>query len=113
MEKFPSPENVQENIEKEKVLEMLRANGLGHPETMEMVIAWTKQQEALVEKEGTASARILFEIERSDLYLAVGDIEGALECLEDALTQAHQENEDEFYSQIIKKMDEIETGFGK
>jgi len=108
MENFPSPENSQEKIEKEKVLEMLRANGFEHPETREMVIKWTEQQETLATKENTGRATIIFNIERSDLYLAVGDKEGALECLEDARTQAHQENETELYDQIMKKMDEIE-----
>lgn len=106
---IPTPENNQEKIEKGKVLEMLRANGFEHPETREMVIKWTEQQEALVEKENTSRAGILFNIDRADLYVAVGDTNGALECLEDARMQAHQENEEEIYNQIMKKMDAIEV----
>lgn len=108
METFSKSENKQERIEKEKVLEMLRANGFEHPETKDMVLAWTEQQETLVSKENTASARISFEIERSDLYVAIGDMDGALECLEDARTQAHQEDETELYDLIMNKMDEID-----
>lgn len=108
METFTNPENSQEKIEKGKVLELLRVNGYEHPETKEAVIRWTEQQEALVTKENTCRARIAFEIERSDLYIAIGDTEGALECLEDARVQAHHENEPELYSQIMKKMDEVE-----
>ncbi|MDP3947360.1 MAG: hypothetical protein Q8Q41_01560 [bacterium] len=107
MKTFPNPENSQEKIEKEKVLEMLRANGFEHLETRDLVIKWTEQQEALVAKENTGRAAIVFNIERSDLYLAVGDKDGAIKCLEDARAQAHQENEGELYDQIMKKMDEI------
>lgn len=108
MEEFPKPENSQEKIEKGKVLEMLRANGLEHPETKEMVMRWTEQQEASVEKENTSRAGIIFN-ERTDLYLAVGDMSGALENLEDARMQVHQENDIELYEKIMKKMDEIEA----
>jgi len=87
---------------------MLRENGFEHPETRDLVIKWTEQQEALVTKENTSRASIVFNIERADLYLAVGDKEGALECLEDARMQSYQENESELYKQIMKKMDEIE-----
>jgi hypothetical protein len=103
----------QEKIEKGKILEMLKANGSEHPETKALVIKWTEQQEALVNKENTNRAAIIFNIERSDLYIAAGDIAGALECLEDARLQAHQENETELYDQIMKKMDEMEAGTQK
>lgn len=108
METFSKSENKQERIEKEKVLEMLRANGFEHPETKDMVLAWTEQQETLVSKENTASARISFEIERSDLYVAIGDMDGALECLEDARMLASQEGEMELYHQIMNKMGEVD-----
>ena len=107
MEDFPTLQNNQEKIEKAKVLELLRVNGYEHPETKEAVTKWTEQQEAIVTKENTGHARIAFEIERADLYLATGDTDGALECLEDARVQAHYENEDELYDQIMKKMDEV------
>lgn len=101
-------ENSQEEVGKEKVLEMLLANGTDDPETRELVIRWTEQQEALVAKENTSRAAIVFNVERADLYVAAGDINEALECLEDARTQAHQENEAELYVQIMKKMDDLE-----
>lgn len=110
MENFVKPENSQEKIEKGKVLEMLRVNGFEHPETRDMVMRWTEQQEASVENENTSRAGIVFNIERADLYLAVGDIDGALENLEDARTQALQENDAELYEQIMKKMGEIDEG---
>lgn len=108
METFSKSENKQERIEKEKVLEMLRVNGFEHPETKSMVIAWTEQQEALVSKEKTARVRICFEIERSDLYVAIDDMDDALECLEDARMLASQEGEMELYRQIMNKMGEVD-----
>lgn len=107
MENVSSKEN-QEKIGKQRVLEMLQTSGFEHPETRDLVIKWTEQQEALVAKENTSRAAIIFEIERSDLYLAVGDKDGALECLGHARLLANQENEPELYDQIMKRMDEIE-----
>lgn len=108
MEKVLNLENSQENIKKSEVLDMLRMNGFEHAETRAMVMKWTEQQEVLVTKENTRRASILFTIERTDLYLAGGDKDGALECLEDARAQAHYENDGELYLQIMKKMDEVE-----
>lgn len=108
MENFPKPENSQEKIEKGKVLEMLRAHGFEHTETRAMVIKWTEQQEALQTNENARKARISLEIERADLYVAVGDIEEAFKCLNQACRQANEEDDEELYSQAIKKMDEID-----
>ncbi len=102
-----SPEN---RIEKQEVLNMLREKGLDGPEVRKLVMDWTIQQEALVEKEGTSRASIMFNIGRSDLYIATGDINGAIGCLEDALVQAHQENEIELRHEIIERMKEIVKG---
>jgi hypothetical protein len=98
------PPTEEGNIEKGKVLEMLRTNGFDHPETRELVIKWTEQQEALVV---TSRDAIVLNIERTDLYLAAGDKDGAIECLEDALTQADQENEKELQDQIVEKIKQI------
>lgn len=98
-----------EKVEKKRILEMLRDRGPQDPETMEAVFQWTQQREALAVQDGTSRGHILFEIERADLYIAAGDIDGALECLDDARFQAQQENEPELYGQIMQRMDEIEA----
>lgn len=108
MDMPPTGENNQEKIEKEKVLEMLRTNGFDHPETKELVMRWTEQREAEVEKENTSRAAIVFNIERSDLYIAMEDKQGAVECLEDALTQADQENDTELQNQILEKLKSLQ-----
>ena len=109
-ETFPKIESQEGKIKKEKVLKMLKEKGFDAPETKELVLVWTIEQEALIEKENTAKASILFNVERTDLYLAIGDIDGALECLEDARAQAFYENETELYGEIVKKMNELEGG---
>src|ERR1035437_8525305 len=105
MEELP---NQERKIEKSEVIELLRTRGFEDPEVKESVTQWTIQREALVTQEGTATASIIFNMDRADLYLAIEDTEGALETLEDARLQAHQENEMELYNQIMAKMDEIE-----
>ena len=100
--------NQERKIEKSEVIELLKTRGFEDPEVKEFVTQWTLQREALVNQESTATASITLNMDRADLYVAIGDIEGALEALEDARLQAHQENETELYNQIMAKMDEIE-----
>lgn len=108
MEDFTDKENIPVKIEEEDILEMLRVNGPKDPKTIEMVMQWTKQQEVLVETENTSCAAILFNIEQSNLFVAAGDIEGAIGCLWDAETQALEAGEVELYEQIKEKIGEME-----
>ena len=66
-------------------------------------------QEARAEHDDSGRASILLNVERSDLYVAIGDIDGALDCLESARIQAYQNNERELYDHIMEKMDSMET----
>ena len=100
----------KEKIEKEKVLEMLKTKGVEDPETKALVLEWTKEREVEVAKENTSRASIVFNIERSDLYVAANDIEGAIGCLESALTQAEHENEEELLKEILEKIEKLEEG---
>jgi hypothetical protein len=81
-------------IKKDDVLVALRSKS---PRAMELVNTWTKQQEALVV---TSKDAIVLNLSRADLYVAAGDLKGALECLQDALYQAVQEGEDLLCKQI-------------
>ena len=38
-----TPQNPEGKIEKQRILEMLKANGFEHPETKELVVRWTVQ----------------------------------------------------------------------
>ncbi|MEK7187330.1 MAG: hypothetical protein AAB691_00600 [Patescibacteria group bacterium] len=111
MEKPPNPER---KVEKGEVIAAIRERGLGDPQVRELVSEWTLQQEerihgAGLKGENVVQARIIFDIDRADLYVAAGDREGALAALEDARLQAHQENEMELYAEIMQKMDELES----
>ncbi|GEM_PF-2482565 len=113
MENITNPEQNREEIKKEKVIEMLQANGLEHPETKKMMLDWTRQQEASILKENMNGkdnnrANIIFDIERSDLYIAAGDMGGVLDLLDSARQRALQGDEKDLYDQIMKKMDEVE-----
>ena len=112
MEGIPKPiqEVEQESvakIEKAQVWEALRTKGLEAPGVRELVEQWTIQQEERVAK-GTSRDAIILNIDRADLYIAVGDRIGALECLEDARRQAFQENENELTETIEDMMAGIE-----
>jgi hypothetical protein len=108
MEQIPKQEGGENKIEKATVLDLLRAKGFEDGEAKEAVMRWTEQREAEVNAINTSRAAIEFNIERAELYIAVGDKEGALDCLHDARMQAHQENEGALYADILEKMDEIE-----
>lgn len=71
----------EEKIKKEEVLEALRARGPEDPETQELVLRWTEQQEAAVEREKTRRAQIVFELDRAELYVVAGDPAEALVTL--------------------------------
>ena len=101
------------NIEKEKVLEMLKTNGFEHPETKELVIKWLEQREAEAEKENTVSANFNLSIDRIDLYVATGNINEAFICLKeirgllDMDRGLSQEELNELYKKLFNKMDEL------
>lgn len=100
--------NLERRIEKSEVIELIKGRGLTDPAVMELVQAWTAQQEEQVTGEDTPAVTIRLNIERADLYIAAGDKQGALDVLEDARFQAQQENEDYLYREIEEKMSEIE-----
>lgn len=106
MEGAPNNENI--GIETEELLKRLRSTGPEDPETKALVMQWTLEQEELVRRVNTSKATLMFNILRSDVYLAAGDSDGALECLEEARVQAYQENETTLYSMIMQKMDQID-----
>jgi hypothetical protein len=91
-------------ITKEDVLAALQGNS---PHAMDLVCAWTEQQEKLV---ATSRDAIILNISRADLYVAAGDREGAIDCLNDALYQARQEGENLLCKQIEERIVDIVMG---
>ena len=103
MEEIP---NQERKIKTAEVVKILQSKGLDNPEAKKLFMDWTMQREMETEK-GTPKDRIIFNMERADIYLAVGDKEGALNALEDALMQAVGESEKDLYNIILKKMAEL------
>lgn len=98
-------EQMPNKIEKEALLSLLEQRGVEDKEVLRMVVEWTIEREQRV---STPKEAILFNIERSELYIATGDIEGAIDVLNDALLQAHNEKEVVLFSEIKKKLSDLE-----
>jgi len=110
MEQFPGQERPK--IEKEEVLAAIRAKGIEDPEVKALILQWTKERED--ERNRAQSARVVvqFEIDRADLYIAAGDIEGAIESLERASELAYGEREMDLRDTIEEKIERLEDGDG-
>lgn len=93
-------------IDKEQVIARIKETGLDNPDTIDLVRRWKIQQEDLI-KDDFCEASIVLNIDMADLYEAGGNIDEALNCLEDARYQAGQVDHKEFYDQITKRMEEI------
>lgn len=85
-----SSEYVPDRVEKSQLLEMLREKGIHDVESQQLVDRWTRQREAEVDAENTLAARVRFNAERSELFLAAGDREGAIHTLSEAWGEANQ-----------------------
>jgi len=111
MEKFPE----QPKFEKSFVIQQLREHGFDNPETQKLVEQWTIQKEAQVGN--SVVDQLVFDCERSDLYLAIGDTDGAIEILTSVLdqTQAANQNpeqEKELYQEVLLRIEKIKTQYG-
>lgn len=109
MERFPGGEG---KVEKGAVLEAIRTKGLEDPETMALVVRWTKEREEERNRAASPRVGIQFEIDRADLYIAAGDIGGAIEGLEWALEHARGENQTDLYEKIKEKIERLQDGDG-
>ncbi|MEN9405405.1 MAG: hypothetical protein RLY47_364 [Candidatus Parcubacteria bacterium] len=104
------PQEAQEEkkeISFEHVLAELNKNGAEHPETLELVVAWTISREEAVDagpQETRNQRSVLFNIDRAQLYVAIGDLDEAENCLYDAKDQAQQEGLEDFVVQIDEKL---------
>jgi hypothetical protein len=96
----PFDQESSSEIRISEVLEALRTHGLAHEATRELVVRWTEQEERRIEEEPrNKRLPVVFNIQRADLYLIIGDVEGAIECLKDALVQAQGEGFEDLYQQ--------------
>ncbi len=103
----PAPES-GEKIEKQAVIDAIKANGLDNPETILLLNKWTDQRKVEIDgSENPGSGESALNIEISDMYLEAGKIDAAFVTLEDALNQADQEGNVELQDQIVAKLKAI------
>ncbi|MEI8360842.1 MAG: hypothetical protein WCG01_01830 [bacterium] len=105
-ENFPVFNN--ERVNEQKLIDSFKAKGAKDPETQKLLIEWTIDQEKLAELTNDyALAQINLNLKRAHLYLAVGEIEAAKECLSDASIQAWNEYRDELYDKIVSEINDL------
>jgi hypothetical protein len=105
---FSRIEGPEVPIAKEQVIRAIEEKGLNDPEVKRLVMEWTLQEEALVTQKNTSEATIELNISRADLYVAAGEFEYAIICLEYAKLQAWNEQLSDLYNIIAVKISEIE-----
>ncbi|OHA59485.1 MAG: hypothetical protein A2589_01320 [Candidatus Vogelbacteria bacterium RIFOXYD1_FULL_46_19] len=109
MENFPNRESKSSPIEVPATLiKLIQEKGLGDAEVLTAINGWTVIQEQVVLSLPRPEPEIRFTMARVELYLAAGDREGALECLEDARCQADQEGCSDLYQKIMDLLDNLE-----
>lgn len=105
MEKGPAPEH--ESIE-QRLKRQLKEKGYEDPETQELLLTWTREQEHQVETSGDPTAPIELNLNRARLYLACGYADAAMDSFEAARTQAWNEHREALYEAIMAEMDKAE-----
>ena len=113
LEKAYNSENTIENskIEKDFVVEMLKKNGLEDLETKKLFNDYLDQQQELRDSNEDIDASQIFNIRHSmdmtDFYIAIGDNEGALENIDEALDQAEHYKLEDLVLEIKNKRKEL------
>ena len=100
-------------MNEEEVVAMLKKHGLESEEAHSALIEWTKQNEAMADKENTAKANAECALKQARLYYRAGYIKEALEELEISRMEARNRQDEELYQKILDLMGEIEAGKNK
>lgn len=102
MEIIPTPEEIPT---KEVILKKLKEEGLS-PQNSELVSRWLEDARKN-ETNGVDSART--QIELSDFYIAILDLDEAENCLSQAMYQAQQEGNEEVYFSAQSKLRDLDV----
>jgi hypothetical protein len=120
MENLSQQENVPQKLEtsfdamlemnRQQVIESIEKNGV--EASMEIIGKWCDKAEKWAEEDPMNRTQVtrrmvLVNFAKYDFYIAAKDIDGALECAEDALFMAEQEGHIDLKEKIEKRM--IET----
>ena len=107
-ERIFGPES-EDMINDYELMDMLGSRGLEDSETIILLEQWTIQQEKRADEDPTGKARIDLNSRRAHLYLAMGDKDGAIDCLRDALTGTINEGYDKLAERIRVHIDNLEN----
>lgn len=102
MEQPKSPEMLEQRL-----IALLKERGPGDPETQELLIAWTLEQERIADATEDSSGRIELDRKRGRLYFAAGHKNEAFKSFEAALEQAWNEGREELCQQIQDEIKDI------
>jgi hypothetical protein len=91
------------------LVRLLKEKGVEDPETRNLLINWTIEQERLVEASADPEASIQFNLRRARLYFEAGYKDEAFENFEAAKTQAWNEHRDEPCQAIAEEMENFKT----
>lgn len=78
-----------------------------------LVVNWLERLEEWAVADPTLRRRIILETKRADFYLAMGDTDGAFDCLEDACIQASHEGHFDLMSLVEQKIAALEKVTGR
>lgn len=102
-----SSEYAPDRLEKGQLLEILREKGIHGVASRQLVDRWIRQREAEVDAENTLEVRVRFNAERSELFLAAGDREGAIHTLNEAWGEANQIQDEAVREQLCEELLEV------
>ena len=109
MEEAPTKESIPD-IQIDAVLEALTTNGPEHEASRGLLLAWIEQEERKIQDDPrNKRLSAAFNFCRADIYLVVGDREGAIECLEQVLQQTQGEGFEDVYQQGLMLLKTIEA----
>ena len=74
---------------RQKIIEMLKTNDIDS--CTEVVSRWCEEAEKWATKGFSKRRMVIINFAKYDFYIAVNDMEGALDCAEDAMYMASQE----------------------
>ena len=107
-EKIEKAEDFPTYHTKEEILAKLKEKGFEDPETQKAVLEWIAQREGEVKIEDTGKASVKFEFERIELYIAIGDMEGAYENAKYTYVSAVQEGMGDIVDKLLEMFPELE-----
>lgn len=105
MEGFEEPKYYS----KDEVFSIVRGKSLEDPEVNTVVQKWLLQREGETRAENTSRANIVLEVDRMELYQAMGDEVSARQCAEDAYTMAWNEGQYDILEHLEQKFPDINT----